>query len=157
MRKFVTSCCVILVAASLVALTFTMTSSVVSLEPPLYFVFFDEGAIDITEDEMNTINEVVHLYSEDERYLFDLVGYDDTFGTTDESMTLSILRVEAVAAEIIRLGVEPHRVFLSARGEADPLVLTPDGVHEPSNRRVEIRPQCCGNLPPPQGEPHRMY
>ena len=39
---------------------------------------------------------------------------------------------------LIELGVAPGAIEISGRGEREPLVVTPDGVPEERNRRVEI-------------------
>jgi len=36
------------------------------------------------------------------------------------------------------LGLSTDQVSVVGKGEADPMVATPDGVREPQNRRVEI-------------------
>ena len=41
-------------------------------------------------------------------------------------------------AELVRLGVSSRKIETYAKGEANPLVATGDGVSEPQNRRVEI-------------------
>jgi outer membrane protein OmpA-like peptidoglycan-associated protein len=53
-------------------------------------------------------------------------------------MGLSVRRAEAVKAELVGQGIGGATVDVLARGELDPLVVTPDGVREPQNRRAEI-------------------
>ena len=45
---------------------------------------------------------------------------------------------DAGAAELVRQGIAPDEIAVSAYGESRPLVPTADGVREPQNRRVEI-------------------
>ena len=56
-------------------------------------------------------------------------------------MALSQRRANAVRDALVREGVQANRIATTARGESQPLVLTPDGVREPQNRRAEIAGQ----------------
>jgi outer membrane protein OmpA-like peptidoglycan-associated protein len=47
-------------------------------------------------------------------------------------------RGEAVAEELVRVGVPRTAISVQAFGETRPLIVTADGVREPQNRRVEI-------------------
>ncbi|GAV36929.1 outer membrane protein precursor [Roseomonas sp. TAS13] len=53
-------------------------------------------------------------------------------------MGLSRRRADAVAAELVRQGIQRSEITVEAFGESRPLVPTADGVREPQNRRVEI-------------------
>jgi len=47
-------------------------------------------------------------------------------------------RAQAVAAELVRLGVARTAIDISAYGDTRPLVATAPNTREPQNRRVEI-------------------
>jgi outer membrane protein OmpA-like peptidoglycan-associated protein len=47
-------------------------------------------------------------------------------------------RAQAVAGELVRLGVARNSIDIMAFGDTKPLVPTAAGVREPQNRRVEI-------------------
>ena len=68
----------------------------------------------------------------------ELAGHADRSGTVRYNQALSLRRAEAVAAELIRLGVPRPRITVQGFGESRALVPTADGVREPQNRRVEI-------------------
>ena len=68
----------------------------------------------------------------------ELTGHADRSGPRTYNQGLSQRRADAVSAELVRLGIARAEIGISARGEDDPLVPTPDGVREPQNRRVEI-------------------
>ncbi|WP_139323556.1 OmpA family protein, partial [Roseomonas sp. TAS13] len=59
-------------------------------------------------------------------------------GTPQYNMGLSRRRADAVAAELVRQGIQRSEITVEAFGESRPLVPTADGVREPQNRRVEI-------------------
>ena len=67
-----------------------------------------------------------------------LTGHADRAGSDAYNVRLSQRRAEAVKAELVRLGFNANDISVVAKGEADPLVPTADGVREPKNRRVEI-------------------
>jgi outer membrane protein OmpA-like peptidoglycan-associated protein len=43
-----------------------------------------------------------------------------------------------VREALVKAGIPAEQIGTAARGEAQPLVPTPDGEREPQNRRVEI-------------------
>jgi OmpA-OmpF porin, OOP family len=69
---------------------------------------------------------------------FSIVGHTDRSGTDTYNDGLSMRRAQAVAARMQALGVAQGAVSVSAKGESDPKVATPDGERNPTNRRVEV-------------------
>jgi len=67
-----------------------------------------------------------------------VAGHADRSGTPQYNQGLSMRRAQAVAAELVRLGVKQQAIAISAFGDTRPLVPTAAGVREPQNRRVEI-------------------
>ena len=65
-------------------------------------------------------------------------GYTDTSGSAQYNQGLSVRRANAVAAELVRLGVPRNEIVAQGFGETNLLVPTPDNTREPQNRRVEI-------------------
>ncbi len=115
-----------------------MTPSFAVFREFVYFIFFDHQSDALDEDALAAIAEVMDEYHGAEDPVIYIRGYDDRYGTAEESMEISIRRAEAVSAELISRGVPPERIHTLGVGENDPLVATPDGVLEPSNRRVQI-------------------
>lgn len=60
----------------------------------------------------------------------------DTLGDDEANFRLSLRRAQAVADELVALGVRAERITLRACGERDLNRPTPDGVSEPLNRSV---------------------
>jgi outer membrane protein OmpA-like peptidoglycan-associated protein len=84
---------------------------------------------------------IATLAGELAHYGFTLIavnGYTDTSGTEEHNLRLSQDRADAVAGELIRDGVEPPLIRAQGYGGTELAVLTPQGVREPRNRRVEI-------------------
>ena len=89
----------------------------------------------------------------------------DRSGPAEYNLALSRRRAEAVAAMLVRDGVDPAKIEVDAKGETQPSVITADGVPEPLNRvavidhRGEVTgapgdPVCDGStLPKPPSMP----
>src|SRR5207302_1239073 len=71
-------------------------------------------------------------------FQIDVKGFTDTSGAEEHNQQLSQQRARVVAAELVRDGVDPHRITALGLGSNELAVLTPPGVREPRNRRVEI-------------------
>lgn len=67
-----------------------------------------------------------------------LAGHADTSQSAERSLTLSEARVNAVAEQLVSLGMPEENISQEGFGETQPRVPTGDGVREPLNRRVEI-------------------
>ena len=65
-------------------------------------------------------------------------GHADRTGTAQYNQALSMRRAQAVAAELVRLGVARNAIDINAFGDTKPLVATAANTREPQNRRVEI-------------------
>jgi OmpA-OmpF porin, OOP family len=69
---------------------------------------------------------------------FTVVGHADRSGADSYNDPLSMRRAQAVASRMQALGIAPGAVAVSAKGESEPKVETPDGERNPTNRRVEV-------------------
>lgn len=68
----------------------------------------------------------------------EVIGHTDTFAAKDYNQQLSLQRAVAIKQRLVHDGLDPKSISVVGRGELDLAVPTPDGVHEPRNRRVEI-------------------
>ncbi len=69
-----------------------------------------------------------------------VTGHADRSGPTPYNKSLSLKRAAAVRAALIRAGFPGHRIRVNGRGEEAPMIVTPDGMREPGNRRAVIAP-----------------
>ena len=67
-----------------------------------------------------------------------LTGHADRSGSSKYNDGLSMRRANNAMTSLIDLGIAGSAIAVFAKGEADPLVPTDDGVRELQNRRVEI-------------------
>jgi len=102
-----------------------------------FIVFFDWDSAVVTPEAMDVLRQAVDYADTGNVSRIVLTGHADTSGTTTYNMGLSQRRADAVSTEVSGLGYGGS-ITTQARGEADPLVATGDGVREPQNRRVEI-------------------
>ncbi|MBI0432312.1 OmpA family protein [Roseomonas sp. KE0001] len=103
-----------------------------------YLVFFDWDRYNLTERARQIIAEAAQNAGRVQSTRIEVAGHADRSGSPQYNQRLSQRRADAVAAELVRLGVNRSSIVVQAFGESRPLVPTADGVREPQNRRVEI-------------------
>jgi OOP family OmpA-OmpF porin len=106
--------------------------------PQMFLVFFDFDSSAITAQGRQVIDQAVEAAKSNGSNMVIAIGYADRAGTETYNLALSKRRAEAVRKALVAQGVDDGKISIMAKGEADPLVPTPDGVREPQNRRVEI-------------------
>jgi outer membrane protein OmpA-like peptidoglycan-associated protein len=103
-----------------------------------YLVFFDWDRADLTARARQIIAEAAQASTRVATTRIEVDGHADRSGTAVYNQGLSMRRAQAVAGELVRLGVARNSIDIMAFGDTKPLVPTAAGVREPQNRRVEI-------------------
>lgn len=103
-----------------------------------FLVFFDFDRSNITNEADRVIREAASNARRGSVSRINVTGHADRAGSDKYNFALSMRRADAVKAVLIREGIPANQIAIVARGEAQPLVPTADGVREPQNRRVEI-------------------
>jgi outer membrane protein OmpA-like peptidoglycan-associated protein len=103
-----------------------------------FLVFFDWNRADLTARARQIIAEAAQARTSQSVTRIEVTGHTDTSGSPQYNQGLSVRRAEAVAAELVRLGVPRGEITARGVGETQLLVATPDNTREPQNRRVEI-------------------
>jgi outer membrane protein OmpA-like peptidoglycan-associated protein len=103
-----------------------------------FLVFFDWNRADLTARARQIIAEAAQARTRQAVTRIDVTGHTDTSGSAQYNQGLSVRRANAVAAELVRLGVPRSEITATGVGESQLLVPTPDNTREPQNRRVEI-------------------
>lgn len=109
--------------------------------PPIvrnFIVFFDWDQSGLTDEAKAIIQQARDYAAQGNVARIVATGHADKSGGALYNLGLSERRAAAVQGELARLGFPSGSVTTQAKGEADPLVETGDGVREPQNRRVEI-------------------
>ncbi len=109
----------------------------VQLQPKEFIVFFDFDQAKLSPEAQKILNDAA-AEAKKGYVRIKLAGHADRSGSSQYNVGLSQRRANSVEAELRRLGVSSADIATEAKGEAEPLVPTADGVPEPQNRRVEI-------------------
>ena len=105
-----------------------------------FLVFFDFDRSNIRPDAQEILNGVVTMVMDmPSAPAISVVGHADRSGSAAYNIGLSQRRAAAVEGALVAGGVAADMITTSGLGESQPLVPTPDGVREPSNRRAEIQ------------------
>ena len=105
--------------------------------PRAYELFFDFDSAVLTEAARTVIGAILDGWA-DKPDTLSVAGHADRSGPDSYNLGLSNQRAASVGDALVAGGVEPERLNVTGRGEAKPAVPTPDGMHEPLNRRVTI-------------------
>jgi outer membrane protein OmpA-like peptidoglycan-associated protein len=103
-----------------------------------FLVFFDWNRADLSARARQIIADAAQARSSQAVTRIEVTGHTDTSGSPQYNQGLSVRRANAVAAELVRLGVPRSEITATGVGESQLLVATPDNTREPQNRRVEI-------------------
>ncbi len=104
----------------------------------VYTLYFDFDSARIKPAGARAINTVIGTVDGLAGPALTLGGHADRAGTEAYNLDLSLKRARSVHDALVRRGIPPSRITMSAFGESRPKVATEDGVREPKNRRVEI-------------------
>ncbi|WP_191085922.1 OmpA family protein [Roseococcus microcysteis] len=103
-----------------------------------FLVFFDWDRADLTDRARQIIAEAATNARTVSSTRIEVSGHADRTGAAAYNQRLSVRRAEAVAAELVRRGINRNEITIQGFGFDRPLVPTAQGVREPQNRRVEI-------------------
>lgn len=106
---------------------------------PISFLFyFESGTDDFTEASKADVERLIAEMSGRESPDVTVIGHTDLVGADESNVALSLQRAERVKTILTGMKIPAERIQIDGRGKREPLVLTPDGVSEPRNRRVEV-------------------
>jgi len=100
-------------------------------------VFFEFDRARLTPEARQIVSQIA-AQMKSRKLSATLVGKADLTGSDSYDLALGRRRADAVARELIRLGVPHDRVAVETLGKRQPPVKTADGVREPRNRVVEV-------------------
>lgn len=107
-------------------------------------VYFGSGSAELDEGDIAKLRQVASMYQERGGSIR-VVGYASSFTRDMDPMhhqmvnfNISLRRADAVARELIKLGVKPANVFVSARSDAEPIYFESMPAGQAGNQRAEI-------------------
>jgi len=105
--------------------------------PARFVVYFPFNSSELSAESMKTIEDAAAAAAKG-KLDFSVTGHADRAGTEDFNMALSLKRADAVRGLLGTKDIGGGKISVGGQGEAEPAVVTPDGVQEQANRRVEI-------------------
>lgn len=103
-----------------------------------YVVMFDIDSASVSRTAREIVDRAVATAKKFSAAIIRIAGHADRSGKRPHNAALSQRRAETVAGAFARAGIAKSAIRVVAHGEDKPAVLTPDGIVEPRNRRVEI-------------------
>jgi hypothetical protein len=134
------------------------TTLLAQSQPGSFVVLFQLGSSTLDPEAREIIRNAATEFQRTGSAQISVRGHSDTSGSADFNQALSERREQAVANELIRLGVPASSIKGEAFGETELAVPTADGVREAQNRRVVIEieqpvPVAAEPAPPPTPAP----
>ena len=108
-------------------------------ESPLHFqLYFHMGGTNLTEESQKLIPKILAQMSLRRITDVTIIGHADRVGSQEANFKLGFNRARTIRDLLIKYGMDGKIIEVVSCGEDNPLVLTPDEVAEPRNRRVEV-------------------
>lgn len=101
-------------------------------------VSFDTGRSDIKPNLRPILDQFASGLANQPNTEVRVVGHTDSTGTTELNNRLSLDRAESTRQYLLARGVDPRRVTIAGRGEAEPVADNGSDAGRARNRRVEI-------------------
>ncbi|MBL6614495.1 MAG: OmpA family protein [Reyranella sp.] len=115
-------------------------------DPNYTMVFFATDSVTLNKRAQDTLSAAVKEPTPPVRAALQpqskakicVTGHSDNVGADSVKMEVGQRRADAVAKYLVGLGVAQQRMVITSVGSSKPLVVTPPGTPEISNRRVEV-------------------
>jgi adhesin transport system outer membrane protein len=108
------------------------------IAPVVFLLYFESESARPTAKSRQVFPEVLEAIKSRHSTDISIVGHTDLTGTPKYNMDLSLRRARRVANLLVSMGVDRAIIEIDYFGQEKPIVVTPPGVPEPRNRRVEI-------------------
>ncbi len=118
--------------------TFSAAIEAQPLPPESFIIFFELRSAELTEASAAQIPQILAAIARHPAAEVEIVGHADRSGTDQYNDALSLRRANEIRQRLAGQESAIRTLRVSAQGEKNPIVATPDGVAEPQNRRVEI-------------------
>lgn len=125
------------IVAGIALATTSAPATACMLPQSLYFAHGSDAFTERSGQSLETLISWIQRNAQ-ELQTITIVGHSDCTGSMAARSAISRKRAEAVRDRLIAYGVSASLLDIRARGDAEPAVVTPDGMSEPDNRRVEI-------------------
>ncbi|MDP6574503.1 MAG: OmpA family protein [Rhodospirillales bacterium] len=106
--------------------------------PRAFTVFFEFDSAALTPESEQAMDAIAASAKAGGPLHVIVDGHADRAGAAPYNVALSRRRANAVTRGLVARGLSHERLAVHAFGETRPRVLTPDGLRDPRNRRVEV-------------------
>ncbi|MBY0411606.1 MAG: OmpA family protein [Burkholderiaceae bacterium] len=110
-------------------------------EPPpaqTFTLLFENNSSVLRADSLAQLDEIAEISQRSGLIRVSISGHTDAIGSDRLNDNLARTRAEEVRQQLLRRRVSASLLTVSSHGKGNPLVVTPDGVAEPRNRRVVV-------------------
>lgn len=121
-----------------IALTF---ADVLAIEPPpadKFIIYFHTNTTTMVTESRKTMTAIFNAIKHRKAILISISGHTDASGSDKMNEKLARNRSQSIRELLIQKGVDTRRLAVTSHGKGNQLIITPDGVSEPLNRRVEV-------------------
>jgi outer membrane protein OmpA-like peptidoglycan-associated protein len=106
--------------------------------PAVFLMYFESEGVKPKVTSLALLPAILKTIKDRKSTYISVVGHTDSMGTVDYNSHLSLKRAKTVAEILVSNGVDQSVIEIDYYGKEKALIITPDGVPEPRNRRVEI-------------------
>lgn len=100
---------------------------------------FDTGKATLKPESQEQLKNIAEILKAYPRVTLKIGGYTDNTGDPQANLKLSQLRAETVMAEVVKLGVEGHRLKAEGYGQEHPIADNSTEEGRAKNRRIDLR------------------
>lgn len=118
--------------------TFGEALGVEPLPSEKFTLLFETGGAALAAESQSAIADIVAAIKRRGAISVRISGHSDSVGSIQINDAISLERATRVKDLLVADGVDSSIVEVSSHGKGNPLILVPDGVAEPRNRRVEV-------------------
>ncbi len=101
-------------------------------------VYFSKDSAVVSDEALMTIEKQAAWLKKNKKWLVKLQGHADDGGSEAAEKTLSQKRADAVMAELVKLGVQPKRMWAKGYGIERPVTNCDELTCQSQNRRVVV-------------------
>lgn len=117
---------------------FGVTLAALPPNPASFTLYFLKGKDELTGTSKKDVEKILVELTRRPAAEISVIGHTDTVGSIQFNDNLSLQRAKRVRQLLMDRGIPLDSIAIAGRGERELLIPTPDNVHEPRNRRVEI-------------------
>lgn len=100
--------------------------------------YFDHGRSELSPQGYSMVRRVVQYAERGHPTRVLIIGHMDAAEAAEFSDELGRLRAQAVATELVRMGIDPAVITMDSKGASQPARTNASSPSEPLNRRVTV-------------------